>query len=311
MNSLMESNYCVAEPEYGQNFWKAMQGQIVLLDKLNGGRHIGTGTFRLPVKSADRIIKAIADESVFRQIGTCIRAHGTGNRIFAVDSNDMAMFVPERGEIPIYEGADDFRKMPVDSWKLAAFIKCEADFIHDATFDIEKCLDKRFGKAFARAETDAFINGTGEEMPTGILNDVGGAEIAFTTESITYDDLISLYFSVEAEYRSKGTWLMNDETAMTLRKLKDENGNYLWNPNSDTILGKPVVISEFMPCAGSGKKPVAFGDFSYYWVIDRRPVTMRPIVERFAINDQIGYIAYEFLDGKLVRQQAIKVLRVK
>ena len=92
---------------------------------------------------------------------------------------------------------------------------------------------------------------------------------------------------------------------------KDENGNYLWNHNSDTILGKPVVISEFMPCAGAGKKPVAFGDFSYYWVIDRRPVTMRPIVERFAINDQIGYIAYEFLDGKLVRQQAIKVLRVK
>ena len=122
---------------------------------------------------------------------------------------------------------------------------------------------------------------------------------------------------------------MNDETVMTLRKLKDENGNYLWNHNSDTILGKPIVISEFMPCAGSGKKPVVFGDFSYYWVIDRRPVTMRPIVERFAINDQIGYItmrpiverfaindqigyiAYEFLDGKLVRQQAIKVLRVK
>ena len=104
---------------------------------------------------------------------------------------------------------------------------------------------------------------------------------------------------------------MNDETAMTLRKLKDENGNYLWNHNSDTILGNPVVISEFMPCAGSEKKPVAFGDFSYYWVIDRRPVTMRPIVVRFAINDQIGYIAYEFLDGKLVRQQAIKVLRVK
>ena len=104
---------------------------------------------------------------------------------------------------------------------------------------------------------------------------------------------------------------MNDETAMTLRKLKDENGNYLWNHNSDTILGKPVVISEFMPCAGSEKKPMAFCDFSYYWVIDRRPVTMRPIVERFAINDQIGYIAYEFLDGELVRQQTIKVLGVK
>ena len=119
---------------------------------------------------------------------------------------------------------------------------------------------------------------------------------------ITYDDLFSLYFSKEAKYRSKVTWLMNDKTAMALRKLKDDNGNYLWNPNSDNIIGKNVVISEFMPCAESEKKPVAFGDFSYYWVIDRRPVTMRPIVVRFAINDQIGYIAYEFLDGKLVCQ---------
>jgi HK97 family phage major capsid protein len=120
-----------------------------------------------------------------------------------------------------------------------------------------------------------------------------------------------MYFAVKAEYHSKGTLFMIDKTALVIGKLKDDNGNYLWNPNSDTILGKPVVISEFMPCAGSGKKPVAFDDFSYYWVIDRRPVTMVPIVERFAINDQIGYIAYEFLDGKLVRQQAIKVLRVK
>ena len=63
---------------------------------------------------------------------------------------------------------------------------------------------------------------------------------------------------------------MNDETAMALRKLNDDNGNYLWNPNSDNIIGKNVVISKFMPCAGSGKKPVVFGDFSYYWVIDRR-----------------------------------------
>ncbi len=68
---------------------------------------------------------------------------------------------------------------------------------------------------------------------------------------------------------------MNDETALTLRLLKDENGNYLWNHTNDTILGKPVIISNDMPSAGNGKMPVVFGDFSYYWIIERSPISVQ------------------------------------
>lgn len=101
---------------------------------------------------------------------------------------------------------------------------------------------------------------------------------------------------------------MNDETAMALRKLKDTDGNYLWRSTDDTIFGKKVIISEFMPNAEPGKKPVAFGDFSYYWVISRSPVSVRTIKEKFVVLDQIGYLAFEFIDGKLVRSEAIKVI---
>lgn len=69
------------------------------------------------------------------------------------------------------------------------------------------------------------------------------------------------HISVFKPYRANGAWLMNDETALKLKTLKDQNGQYLWNQNSDTILGKPVHISEYMPSEG---KPIAFGDFSYY-----------------------------------------------
>ena len=68
---------------------------------------------------------------------------------------------------------------------------------------------------------------------------------------------------------------MNDETSLTLRTLKDNSGSYLWNHNSDTIFGKPVHTSEFMPSAAPGRLPVAFGDFSHYWIVNRLPLSVR------------------------------------
>lgn len=104
---------------------------------------------------------------------------------------------------------------------------------------------------------------------------------------------------------------MSDSTALILRTLKDTDGNYIWNHNNDTILGKQVVISEYMPDAAEGTKPIAFGDFSYYWVVDRKPVSLRVLVELFAEVGQIGYLAYKFLEGKLIRKNAIKVIQMK
>lgn len=118
-----------------------------------------------------------------------------------------------------------------------------------------------------------------------------------TTADITYDKIIALYFSAKPEYRRNAVWLMNDETALTLRTLKDDAGNYLWRDSDDTILGKKVIMSEFMPSAETGSKPIAFGDFSYYWVVGRSPIEIRTLSEKFAAVDQLGYLAYEFLDG--------------
>lgn len=140
----------------------------------------------------------------------------------------------------------------MDSWKLAAMVKMDEAFVRDVSFDIENYLIKRFAKNFGRAKDDAFINGTGIEMPTGILNETGGAEVADTIDDISYDDIISLYFSVKPEYRKNAVWLMNDKTALALRTLKDVAGNYLWRNSDDTILGKKVIMTEFMPERNQG-----------------------------------------------------------
>ena len=311
MSTYTERLPYTGSPEYDKHFWNAMRGKDNSYDELSKGRSTGTGLYAMPNTSDNKYMTALEKESLFRSIGTVIKAYGFGYRIFAKDSSDLAQWVAENDSIPIYDGINDFTINAVDSWKLASLVKMDEAFIHDASFDIENYLIKRFAKNFGRAEDNAFINGTGNQMPTGILNATSGAEVAATIDEISYDDVIGLYFSVKPEYRKNAVWLMNDKTALALRTLKDSVGNYLWRDSDDTILGKKVIISEYMPDAETDSKPIAFGDFSYYWVIGRRPIGVRTLSEKFAVLDQLGYLAYEFLDGKLVRTEAVKVIQMK
>ena len=305
-----ESRIYTGQPEYSRNFWNAMRGQESYYQYLAEGRRIQTSAYAMPNTAVNKYEEALAQESLFRKIGTTFKVYDAAYHINAKDCDDLAQFIPEGSAIPMFDGMDDFTTYPVDSYKLATFFKLDSDFVRDSSFDIENHLVKRLAKNFARSEDRAFINGTGEQMPTGILNSTNGGEVALATDEVTYDDVISLYFSVKSKYRKNATWLMNDETALILRKLKDEVGNYLWRDSDDTILGKKVDISEYMPNAESGSKPIAFGDFSYYWIIDRSPVSLKTLLEKFALLGQIGYLAFEFIDGKLIRPEAVKVIQI-
>ncbi len=299
-----------AQPEYDTSFWDAMKGSGVYSETMRGGYIAALGTYKIPNPASEKILKAIKEESVFRNISTVLRLQKEGGHIIVRNYDDMAQFVPEGGEIPILNAMTDFSDLSVKADKLAVIVKIDEEFVNDALFDIEKHLTKRLGTAIALAEDNGFINGNGDGEPTGLLNETSGAETGVNTDDLSFDDVLSLYASVDKKYRRKAVWLMNDMTALALRKLKDKDGNYLWNQSNDTILGKPVCISEFMPDIASGNKPIAFGDFSYYWIIGRLPLSARPLTERFATVSQIAYLAFEFIDGKLIRRDAVKVIKM-
>ncbi len=143
-----------------------------------------------------------------------------------------------------------------------------------------------------------------------ILANTDGAEIGVETETLTLDDVKKLYFSLDSKYRENGTWLMNDEMALYLQTLKDSSGGYLWSDFDSFLMGKPVVIDNAMPLVQKGAKVIAFGDFSNYWIIERHSPTVRVLNELYALDGQIGYLSYEYLDGKLVRPEAIKVIKI-
>jgi HK97 family phage major capsid protein len=110
-------------------------------------------------------------------------------------------------------------------------------------------------------------------------------------------------------------FVTNDDTVKAIRKLKDGNGQYIWQPAvqegaPDRILGRPIYTSTFMPTMAAGAKAVAFGDFSYYWIADRQSRTFQRLNEMFATTGQVGFIATQRIDGKLTLPEAVQVLQM-
>ena len=299
-----------AEPEYEKHFWNGIRGDMHCWDKLWMGRNTLPGAYALPAASQKKFRMELEKESLFRRIGITLQAYRNGSRIFTTDGEKLSQWVAEGGDIPVYDGIEDFTRYPVESHKLVAMFRMDEDFIRDVSFDVESYLIKRLARNFGKAEENAFINGSGTSMPTGILAEKNGADTVTVNGDLKFDAIHQLYFSVKPEYRLKGYWLMNDETSLYLRNLKDDRENYLWRGAADNLLGRPVISSQFMPSVESGIKPIVFIDFSYYWIIPRDTVRIQALKEKFAAFNQVGYLAYEFLDGKLIRPEAVKAIQI-
>lgn len=127
---------------------------------------------------------------------------------------------------------------------------------------------------------------------------------------------MDLFYSLKSPYRKNATFIMNDSTVKAIRKLKDGNGNYIWQPSMtagtpDTILNCPVLTSTYMPEVAAGNKTIAFGDFKYYWIADRQGRSFKRLNELYAVTGQVGFVATQRVDGKLILPEAVKYLQQK
>ena len=190
--------------------------------------------------------------------------------------------------------------------------------MNDSAFDLESYFSQEFARQISNAEEDAFVSGTGTDRPFGIFDEKEGGEVGVTTAgaTITADELIDLYHSLRAPYRKKAVWLLNDTTIQAVRKLKDENKQYIWQPSlqvglPDTLLGRPVYTTNSIPGVAAGAKVIAFGDLSYYWIGDRTGITFKRLNELYADRGQIGFLATKRVDARLVLPEAVKILQIK
>lgn len=123
-------------------------------------------------------------------------------------------------------------------------------------------------------------------------------------------------YSLKRPYRKNAKFMCNDQTLLAIRKLKDNNGAYIWQPSfregePDRLLGYPVYTSPYFPAVAAGKAALAFGDFKYYNIGDRGTRSFDQLKELFAGNGMVAFLARERVDGKLVLPEAIKLLKMK
>ena len=310
-----------ASDEYRKAFWNEMRTRHAMADPvIRDALQIGTdseGGYLVPDEYERTLVEALLDENIFRGLASIIRTSSGDRKIPVAATKGTASWIDEEGAYP--ESDDSFSQITIGAYKLGTMIKVSDELLSDSVFDLEGYIAREFARRIGAKEEEAFFTGDGSGKPLGILAASGGAETGVTAASetaITSDELIDLFYSLRAPYRKKAVWILNDSTIKAIRKLKDANGQYIWQPSlvagtPDTLLGRPVKTSTYMPAIAAGAKTVMFGDYSYYWIADRQGRTFKRLGELYAPNGQVGFLGSERVDGRLTLPESVKVLVMK
>lgn len=264
----------------------------------------------VPTDMDAMIIEYLQDFNEFRGLVSVIQT--SSDREFPIETTlGSATWTDE--EAAYTESDPAFGKTTLSAHKLGRIVKVSEELVADSVFDLMGYLARNFAKSFGNAEEAAFVAGDNSGKPNGFNTAATTGVTAAGATAITADELIDLYHSVSRPYRPNAVFVMADATASAIRKLKDSDGQYLWQAGlqagqPDSLLGKRVVTSTAMPAMTTGLDSVSFGDLSYYYVAERGARQMQQLNELYAANGQVGYRMFERIDGDLMDSNAVKNL---
>jgi HK97 family phage major capsid protein len=319
INPDMDEKVGRASDEYKKAFWNAMRSKNPRQDVLNA-LSIGEeseGGYLVPDEFERTLIQTLEEENIFRKLAKIIQTSSGDRKIPIVVTKGTASWLDEGED---YDEDDVvFGQASIGAYKLGTMIKVSEELLNDSVFNIEEFISTEFARRIGAKEEEAFLVGDGEGKPTGIFATTGGAQVGATAaanNAITADEVIDLVYSLKSPYRKNAVFILNDATVKVLRKLKDGQGQYLWQPSltagtPDTLLNRPVYTSAYAPTIAAGAKTIAFGDFKYYWIADRQGRSFKRLNELYATTGQVGFLGSQRVDGKLILPEAIKVLKQK
>ncbi len=303
-----------ASAAYKEDFGRHLRGKTPLHNVLSESVD-ADGGYLVPEEFERQIVAGLDEANVIRSLAKVITTHHERKIPIAV-GHSVATWTAENAAFT--ESNPTFGQKQIDAFKLTDLIRVSVELLQDSEFDLESYIAAEFARAFGIAEEQAFCVGTGTNQPTGIFTANGGTVgvTAAATNAVTVDELISLIYALKSPYRKNAKFLMNDATVSILRKLKDLNGAYLWQPSvqagqPDKLLGYDLYTSPYVPTVAAGALAIAFGDFRNYWIGDRAGRTVQRLNELYATNGQIGYVSTERVDGKVILPEGIQILKMK
>lgn len=223
----------------------------------------------------------------------------------------------------IKTGSEDstmsFGKRELTPHPLAKLIKISEKLLRVSAMDVESLVTSRLAYKHSVTAEYAYLLGSGSNQPMGVFTaattgfgistsrdiSTGNSATAFTT-----DGLMEALYSLKGQYHPKATWIFHRDAIKRLRKLKDGEGQYIWNPDikggqPDSVLGRPYKMSEYCPNTfTTGKYVGIIGDFSHYWIADALSMRLQRLNELYAATNQVGFISRMESDGMPVLEEA-------
>jgi HK97 family phage major capsid protein len=206
-------------------------------------------------------------------------------------------------------------EVPID--EMACYVDVSNKLIEDAAVDIGAEIAFDISEEFGRAEGQSFVSGNGTKKPLGFMSDTN---VNYTpggdASLIKPDGLIDLYYALAPFYRQRGVFMCNGTTLAAIRKLKDSQNRYLWEPSlvvgsPETILGRPVVEAVDMPDIASNAFPVVFGDFSSgFRIYDRVGLSILRDPFTQALGGLTRFHARRRVGARVVRAEALRTLKI-
>lgn len=303
---LFEAFYRTGDTAWLQYMGDAAKATINITTASQGG-------YALPRDYASEVIKPLTEGSLFRgrvrtmsyPIVEQVQMVSMANSSRAVIGAEQASYdqkEPTLGEV---------------TWKpfyYTRMSKATKQSLANPRLDVYgQLLAPDAANAFLLAENEDFTVGNGTTAPQGIVPATTVGKTVASATAITADEVKDLYYSLNYLYRGNAVWMLNDATRQLVDKLKDSQGRYLWNDSLQdgeppTLMGKPVIINNYMDTAAAGKKTVWFGDLSYYMIVDFAGLGFQRLIERFAEMGIVGFLWDKWLDGRVLLSNAMRVL---
>lgn len=282
------------------------------------------GGYLVDPQTADTIKSVMQSSVSIRGVANVVNVEATAYDVLIDHSDVDSGWQTEAAAVT--EGATPLiDRISIPLHELSALPKASQRLLDDSAFDVETWLAGRIADKFARSEAAAFVNGDGVDKPKGILahnivddaswawGDLGYVPTGVAGDFDGGEGIVDLVYALGAQYRANGSFVMNSKTAGAVRKLKDNDGRFMWSDGLAAgeparLLGYPVVIAEDMPDVAADSFSIAFGDFAAGYTIAERPDT-RILRDPFSAKPNVLFYATKRVGGDVTDFAAIKLLK--
>ena len=281
------------------------------------------GGYLVDPQTANQVKSVLNSTASIRSIASVVHVEATSYDVLVDHSDIGAGWATEASNVG-ETSTPQIDRITVPLHELSALPKASQRLLDDAAFDIEGWLANRIADKFSRAEAASFVNGDGVDKPRGFLSHTTVDNDSWTWGNIGYVNtgvagdltpvaIVDLVYALGAQYRKNATFVLNSKTAGAVRKLRDQDGRFLWSDGLSLgeparLMGYPVLVAEDMPDIEDGSTSIAFGDFSAGYTVAERP-DLRILRDPFSAKPHVLFYATKRVGGDVSDFAAIKLLR--